>query len=106
MVGDLAQDQPVDRPALDGGRIGRAGQPTIKAQSEARRAELERGVQADPLVKAVLARSARRSWRCAKACRRRPWRRRGDVLPPEPPIEDDSSVFAEHIRPDDMGEDC
>jgi len=32
------------------------GQPTIKSQNDARRAEFERGVQADPVVKAVLAR--------------------------------------------------
>ncbi len=32
------------------------GQPTIKSQNDARQAELERGVQADPVVKAVLAR--------------------------------------------------
>ncbi len=33
-----------------------AGAPTLRAQAEARQAEMERGVQADPLVKAVLAR--------------------------------------------------
>jgi DNA polymerase-3 subunit gamma/tau len=32
------------------------GQPTIKAQNEARQVELKTGVQADPLVRAVLAR--------------------------------------------------
>jgi len=32
------------------------GQPTVKSQNDARRAEFERGVQADPVVKAVLAR--------------------------------------------------
>jgi DNA polymerase-3 subunit gamma/tau len=32
------------------------GQPTVKAQAEARQAELKTGVQADPLVQAVLAR--------------------------------------------------
>jgi DNA polymerase III subunit gamma/tau len=32
------------------------GAPTLKAQNEAKQAELEQGVQADPLVKAVLAR--------------------------------------------------
>ena len=29
----------------------------------------------------------------------------GLPLPPEPPIDDDSSVFAEHIRPDDSNDD-
>jgi len=33
-----------------------AGQPTVKAQNEARKAELKTGVRADPLVQAVLAR--------------------------------------------------
>ncbi|HVX92268.1 MAG TPA: DNA polymerase III subunit gamma/tau, partial [Xanthobacteraceae bacterium] len=33
-----------------------AGQPTVRAQNEARRADLERGVRQDPLVQAVLAR--------------------------------------------------
>ncbi|HEY7663859.1 MAG TPA: DNA polymerase III subunit gamma/tau [Xanthobacteraceae bacterium] len=35
---------------------GEAGQPTVKSQNEARQAELRSGVQADPLVQAVLAR--------------------------------------------------
>jgi hypothetical protein len=29
----------------------------------------------------------------------------GDVMPPEPPIDDDSSVFVEHMRPDDGDDD-
>jgi DNA polymerase-3 subunit gamma/tau len=33
-----------------------AGQPTIKSQNDARRADVERGIRADPLVQAVLAR--------------------------------------------------
>jgi DNA polymerase-3 subunit gamma/tau len=84
------------------------GQPTIKAQNDARRAELERGVQADPLVKAVLARfpgaqivAVREGLQEVAA----PSSPEGDVMPPEPPFEDDSSVFAEHIRPDDIGDD-
>jgi DNA polymerase-3 subunit gamma/tau len=32
------------------------GEPTLKSQADARQAELERGVRADPLVKAVLER--------------------------------------------------
>jgi DNA polymerase-3 subunit gamma/tau len=86
---------------------GEQGQPTIRAQNEARRAELERGVQADPLVKAVLAR-----FPGAQIVAVREGEQElpqpssdGDVMPPEPPIDDDSSVFAEHIRPDDLGED-
>jgi DNA polymerase-3 subunit gamma/tau len=79
------------------------GQPTVRSQIEARRADLERGVQADPLVKAVLARfpgaqivAVREGLQDAPASSIE-----GDVLPPEPPIDDDSSVFAERIRPDD-----
>ena len=87
---------------------GEQGQPTIKSQNEARRAELERGVQADPLVKAVLARFpgaqivAVREGLQEIAAASSP---EGDVMPPEPPIDDDSSVFAERIRPDDIGDD-
>ena len=33
-----------------------AGAPTVQSQSEAQQSELERGVRADPLVQAVLAR--------------------------------------------------
>jgi hypothetical protein len=29
----------------------------------------------------------------------------GDVMPPEPPIDDDASVFAEQIGPDDIRDD-
>jgi DNA polymerase-3 subunit gamma/tau len=86
---------------------GEQGQPTVRSQIEARRAELERGVQADPLVKAVLARfpgaqivAVREGLPDAP-----PSSIEGDVLPPEPPIDDDSSVFAEHIRPDDSNDD-
>jgi DNA polymerase-3 subunit gamma/tau len=83
------------------------GQPTVRSQTESRRAALERGVQADPLVKAVLARfpgaqivAVREGLPDAP-----PPSIEGDVLPPEPPIDDDSSVFAEHIRPDDTSDD-
>jgi DNA polymerase-3 subunit gamma/tau len=83
------------------------GQPTIRSQIEARRAALERGVQADPLVKAVLARfpgaqivAVREGLQDGPSSSIE-----GDVLPPEPPVDDDSSVFAEHIRPDETGED-
>jgi DNA polymerase-3 subunit gamma/tau len=83
------------------------GQPSIRSQNEARRAELERGVQADPLVKAVLARFPGAQIVAVRdGAQESPLPLpEGDVLPPEPPIDDDSSVFAEHIRPDDLGED-
>jgi DNA polymerase-3 subunit gamma/tau len=83
------------------------GQPTIREQNEARRAELERGVQADPLVKAVLARFPGAqivAVREGEQVLPQP-SSEGDVMPPEPPIDDDSSVFAEQIGPDDIRED-
>jgi len=83
------------------------GQPTIRAQNEARRAELERGVQADPLVRAVLARFPGAQIVAVREGEQvlPPSSPEDDVMPPEPPIEDDSSVFAERIRQDDIGED-
>ncbi|HEX4557001.1 MAG TPA: hypothetical protein VH249_23630, partial [Xanthobacteraceae bacterium] len=86
---------------------GEQGQPTIRSQNEARRAELERGVQADPLVKAVLARFPGAQIVAVPEGLQDgpPSSIEGDVLPPEPPIDDDSSVFAEHIRPDETDED-
>jgi DNA polymerase-3 subunit gamma/tau len=86
---------------------GEQGQPTIKEQNDARQAELERGVQADPLVKAVLARFPGAQIVAVREGLQEPSASspEGDVMPPEPPFDDDSSVFAEHIRPDDIGED-
>lgn len=80
---------------------GDEGQPTVRSQNEARRAALERGVQADPLVKAVLAQFPGAQ---IVAVREGPQETarptpEGDVMPPEPPADDDSA-FAEHIRPD------
>jgi DNA polymerase-3 subunit gamma/tau len=86
---------------------GEQGQPTVRAQNEARRAELERGVQADPLVKAVLARFPGAQIVAVREGEQElpPTSPEGDVMPPEPPIDDDSSVFAEQIGPDDIRED-
>src|SRR3979409_2070831 len=86
---------------------GEQGQPTVRSQIDARRAELERGVQADPLVKAVLARFPGAQLVRGRGARPAapPPSIEGDVLPPEPPFDDDSSVFAEHIRPDDSNDD-
>jgi DNA polymerase-3 subunit gamma/tau len=83
------------------------GQPTVRSQNEARRAEIERGVQADPLVKAVLARFPGAQIVAVRAGEQelpQPTAE-GDVMPPEPPIDDDASVFAEQIGPDDIRED-
>jgi DNA polymerase-3 subunit gamma/tau len=83
------------------------GQPTIRSQNDARRAELERGVQSDPLVKAVLAQFPGAQ---IVAVREGPQEAAGppplpevdgDVMPPEPPGDDDSSVFIEHMARDD-----
>ena len=53
----LAQAVRMDRPALDGRGLGRAGRADRAARRSTRRqAELEQGVRADPLVQAVLAR--------------------------------------------------
>jgi len=84
------------------------GQPTIKSQNDARRAELERGVQADPLVKAVMSRfPGAQIVAVREGLQEMPPASspEGDVMPPDPPFEDDSSVFAEHIHPDDIGDD-
>jgi DNA polymerase-3 subunit gamma/tau len=78
------------------------GQPTVKSQNEARQAELKSGVQADPLVQAVLTRF--------------PGAEIVDVrqggpalpqdLPPGGPAEaelpdDDGSAFGAEVRPDE-----
>jgi DNA polymerase-3 subunit gamma/tau len=86
---------------------GEQGQPTVRSQIEARRAELKRGVQADPLVKAVLARFPGAQIVAVREGEQElpPASGDGDVMPPEPPIDDDSSVFAEQIGPDDVRED-
>ena len=86
---------------------GEQGQPTIRSQNEARRADFERGVQADPLVKAVLARFPGAQIVAVREGPQEvaPPSAEGDVMPPEPPIDDDASAFAEHMRPDDMDEE-
>jgi DNA polymerase-3 subunit gamma/tau len=83
------------------------GQPTVRSQIEARRAELERGVQADPLVKAVMTRFPGAQIVAVRAGEQElpQGSPDGDVMPPEPPIDDDSSAFAEQIAPDDVRED-
>jgi DNA polymerase III subunit gamma/tau len=85
---------------------GEQGRPTIREQNEARRAALERGVQADPLVKAVLAKFPGAQIVAVREGLQElpPASAEGDVMPPEPPL-DDEPIFAEHIQPDDVGED-
>jgi DNA polymerase-3 subunit gamma/tau len=85
---------------------GEQGQPTIREQNEARRAALEVGVQADPLVKAVLAKFPGAQIVSVREGPQElpPATAEGDVMPPEPPL-DDEPIFAEHIHPDDIGGD-
>ena len=56
LVNDLSRKlTALDRPALDGGGLARAGRADAAARRPTRaQAELERGVRADPLVQAVL----------------------------------------------------
>jgi DNA polymerase-3 subunit gamma/tau len=88
------------------------GQPTIKSQNEARRAALEVGVQADPLVKAVLARfpgaqivGVREAKDAAAAAALPPAESDMDDGPPEPPPYDDSTAFGEFAPPDAVDDD-
>jgi DNA polymerase-3 subunit gamma/tau len=77
------------------------GQPTVKSQNEARQAELKSGVQADPLVQAVLTRFP--------GAEIVDVRKGGPALPQdlppggpaqaEPP--DDGSAFGADVRPDE-----
>jgi len=86
---------------------GEQGQATVSSQNAARRAELERGVQADPLVKAVLARFPGAQIVAVREGPQEtaPPSAEGDVMPPEPPIDEDASAFGEHLRPDDTDDD-
>jgi DNA polymerase-3 subunit gamma/tau len=87
-----------------------AGEPTVKSQAEAQRAEMVRGVRADPLVQAVLARFP--------GAEIVDVRRRGmDALPPAPTgddpdgadadsiVTDESSAFGERGAADNVDDD-
>jgi DNA polymerase-3 subunit gamma/tau len=83
------------------------GAPTVKAQAEARRAELLRGVAADPLVRAVLDRfpgaeivDVRPPAEAAPP----PGIDIGDEAMPEP-LADDESAFGTHGQPDNIDDD-
>jgi len=90
-----------------------AGQPSIKSQNDARRAELETGVQTDPLVKAVLSRfpgaqivGVREAGKETAAAALPPAVESdiddgaGDGSP-EPPPYDETTAFGEQAPPDD-----
>ncbi len=86
------------------------GEPPVRAQLQARQAELERGVQADPLVQSVLARFpgaeivAVRS-RAGEEIGLPPVAEADDALP-EPANEDETSAFGAHARSDDIDDDA
>ena len=80
-----------------------AGAPTLKAQAEARRAELMRGVTADPLVQAVLNRfpgaeivDVRRPLDAATAAAAAPAEIGSDDETIPEPLPDDESAFGVH----------
>jgi DNA polymerase-3 subunit gamma/tau len=83
-----------------------AGEPTLKSKSDARRAELKTGVQADPLVAAVLAR-----FPGAEIVEVRPAEvaraavRSDDDAAPETGSDDDIVEFPADMRPDDADDD-
>jgi DNA polymerase-3 subunit gamma/tau len=79
------------------------GQPTVKAQNDARQAELKTGVRADPLVQAVLARFPGAEIvgvRTAEMPQALP-PGDSDEDAPELPPDDDGSAFGAHGHPDD-----
>jgi DNA polymerase-3 subunit gamma/tau len=78
----------------------------VRSQIDARRAELARGVQADPLVKAVMARFPGAQIVAVREglTDTPPSSAEGDVMPPEPPI-DDEPAFTGPVGPDDLDED-
>ncbi len=87
-----------------------AGAPTVKSQAEAQRAELVRGVRADPLVQAVLARfpgaeivDVRR--RGVEALPPAPASDDGEGIAEDAAVSDESSAFGERGAPDDVDDD-
>jgi DNA polymerase-3 subunit gamma/tau len=81
-----------------------AGEPTVHAQSEARRVELKTGVRADPLVQAVLARFPGAEIvevrQAGAAAGRDP-----DGARPEPPPADDGAAYGADWQAGDMDDD-
>jgi DNA polymerase-3 subunit gamma/tau len=86
------------------------GEPTIKAQNEARQADLKTGVRADPLVQAVLARfpgaeivSVRERGEAAQVGQEEAMAGEPtDDAIPEPPPVDDGSGYEADWRPEDQ----
>jgi DNA polymerase III subunit gamma/tau len=88
-----------------------AGEPTLKAQAEARRTEFMAGVQSDPRVQDVLARFpgaqivAVREPDRSLAAATPPAPIDDDEPPPDMPPYDDESAFGAHRRLDDVDDD-
>ncbi len=88
-----------------------AGEPTVKAQAEARRTEFMAGVQSDPRVQDVLARFpgaqivAVREPDRSLAAAPPPAPVDDDEPPPDMPPYDDELAFGAHRRPDDVDDD-
>ena len=78
--------------------------PTVKSQLEATQAELQTGVQADPLVQAVMARCPGAQIvdvRAAADIAALPPAYDDDEMPPEPPPADEDSYGADWMRGED-----
>ena len=88
-----------------------AGEPTVKAQADARRTEFMAGVQSDPRVQDVLTRFpgaqivAVREPDRSLAAAPPPPPVDDDEPPPDMPPYDDESAFGAHRRPDDVDDD-
>jgi DNA polymerase-3 subunit gamma/tau len=86
-----------------------AGEPTVRSQLDARREEFKRGVQAHPVVQRVLARFPGAEIVAVRQPEPEPAPPVAaiddDELPPEMPIDDGSSAFGAHGRPDDVDDD-
>jgi len=86
---------------------GEQGEPTVKAQNEMRQAELKTGVQADPLVQAVLARFPGAEIVGVREAEQAVALPTGDPdepedTMPEPPPVDDGSAYGADWQPDDQ----
>ncbi len=112
VIGDLARRLG----ALTGRRwmvvvSAETGQPTLKSQNEARQEEFKRGVQADPLVRNVLARfpgaqivAVRQPGRDAVAAAA-PAPADDEERSAELPVDDDGPAFGAYGRADDVDDD-
>jgi DNA polymerase-3 subunit gamma/tau len=81
-----------------------AAQPTVKSVLEAKQAELKTGVQADPLVQAVMARFPGATIVDVRAADQTAALPPGDpeeMLPEEPPPADEDSYGADWMRDED-----